>query len=410
MRLLYNLGIRLYYLNILLAAVFDVKAKKWITGRRGLYRKLSSGIDPDARYIWFHCASLGEFEQGRPVLEAIRKKKTGSKILLTFFSPSGYEIRKNYPGADYICYLPLDTRKNARTFLNEVSIEQAYFVKYEFWFHFIMELNKRNIPVYLVSARFRKNQIFFRRYGGWFRKLLSCFDQLFVQDDESGNLLAAHRVTHFKVSGDTRFDRVNEIKENAREIPVVKTFSGNGTVLIAGSIWPPDENLLCRYINEPGRNMKWILVPHEIRESHIRKLKQALQKKTLVYSELDDTGNAEADVLIIDAIGLLSSLYRYGKIAYIGGGFGRGIHNTLEAAAFGMPVIFGPRYGKFREAVELITAGAGFPVNDYENLRAVLDRLTGDPAILNASGKSAGDYVMSRLGATSLIVNATSHE
>ena len=405
MRILYNLGIRLYYLEILIASVFNLKARQWIRGRRAWIRKLASGIDPGSNYTWFHCSSLGEFEQGRPVLESIRSKRPDSKILLTFFSPSGYEIRKNYTGADHVCYLPLDTRKNARYFLDTVPITQAYFVKYEFWYHYLKNLNKRNIPVYLISAIFRKNQAFFKAYGRWYRKMLSCFDRLFVQDEESGKLLASFQINHFTVSGDTRFDRVYEIAEKVREIPVISRFAGSGPVVIAGSIWPPDEDLLCRYINESDHKWKFILVPHEIDNAHIQRLKQRLENKTLIYSRLDDI--SDASVLIIDTIGLLSSLYQYGRIAYIGGGFGKGIHNTLEAATFGIPVIFGPNYKKFREAKELVEAGAGYPIDDYETLRSSLNRFAGDPEMLLSSGKAARDYIISKTGATSSIVGTT---
>jgi 3-deoxy-D-manno-octulosonic-acid transferase len=407
MRLLYDLGIHLYHLGILTASLFNTKAKQWIKGRRGWMRSLASGIDPESDYIWFHCSSLGEFEQGRPVLEKIRGEKPGQKILLTFFSPSGYEIRKNYAGADHICYLPLDTPENARAFLNIIPIKQAYFVKYEFWYHFIRELKERNIPVFLISAIFRKNQFFFRRYGGWYRKMLSSYNRLFVQDAESGDLLSRHGINHFTVSGDTRFDRVYEIAEKVREIPEISKFAGSSPMVIAGSIWPPDEDLLCTYINGTDHAWKFILVPHEIDTAHILKLQHRLKKKTLVYSRLGNSDMNDARVMIIDIIGLLSSLYSYGEIAYIGGGFGKGIHNTLEAATFGMPVIFGPRYRKFREARELVDTGAGYPVQDFESLRSILDRFIDDEKMLKSSGKAARDYVNSKIGATSIILNST---
>ena len=407
MRLLYDLGIRLYHLLILCASLFNVKARKWIRGRKDLFSELSSGIDPGFKYIWFHCSSLGEFEQGRPVIEAIRREKPGTRILLTFFSPSGYEIRKNYAEADLICYLPLDTRRNARKFLDIIAVEQAYFVKYEFWYHFILELKQRSIPLYLISAIFRKNQVFFKGYGGWFRKMLLSFDHIFVQDEESRQLLSNRNITHVSISGDSRFDRVFEISEKVRNIPGLESFAGSGPTLVAGSTWPADEDLLCRYINESDRPLKWILVPHEIHASHIQRLKGNLTKETLIYSETGESDSMDAPVLIIDTIGLLSSLYRYGNLAYIGGGFGKGIHNTLEAATFGLPVVFGPRFHKFMEAKDLIQAGAGYPVQNYSDLKDILNRLFDDPAMLKTSGKSARDYVFSKLGASRMIVKST---
>ena len=407
MRLLYNPGIRLYCLGILTASVFNRKAAQWIRGRKGWRQKLRNGVTPGSEYIWFHCSSLGEFEQGRSVMEAIRKESPSKKILLTFFSPSGYEIRKNYPGADHIAYLPLDTRKNARDFLDTVRITQAYFVKYEFWFHFIRELNSRNIPVYLISAIFRKNQVFFRSYGRWYRKMLHGFKCIFLQDSESGELLKKYQITHFRVSGDTRFDRVYEIARNAVEIPTVKEFAGSHPVLVAGSIWPPDEELLCRFINETESDWKYILVPHEINPGHIQRLKQQITRPTLIYSEMEGETLPDAGVLIIDTIGLLSSLYRHGQLAYIGGGFGKGIHNTLEAATFGLPVVFGPRFDRFREAKELINSGAGHPVYDLASLRSILKRFFDKPGLLKTSGKAAEDYVNAKIGATSDIVNST---
>lgn len=407
MRLLYDLGIRLYYLGILAASLFNRKAGQWIRGRKGWRQELERGTDAGSEYIWFHCSSLGEFEQGRSVLEAIRKEFPSKKILLTFFSPSGYEVRKNYPGADHIAYLPLDTHKNARHFLDTVNITLAYFVKYEFWFHFITELNSRKIPTYLISAIFRKEQVFFRSYGGWYRKMLHGFDCLFLQDPASGELLKQHRITHFRVSGDTRFDRVHEIARNATEISLVKEFAGSQPVLVAGSTWPRDEELLCSFINETDSEWKYILVPHEINPAHIQKLKEQISKQTLIYSEMQAEALPDASVLIIDAIGLLSSLYRYGQIAYIGGGFGKGIHNTLEAATFGLPVVFGPRFDRFREAKELIQSGAGHPVHDLASLRSTLKRFFDKPELLKTSGKAAADYVNTKIGATSDIVNST---
>lgn len=407
MRLIYDFGIRIYYLLILIASLFNPKAKQWIRGRRGLFRRIAKEVDPAEPLIWFHCSSLGEFEQGRPVIEQIRKDRPGKKILLTFYSPSGYEIRKNYPGADHIFYLPLDTRRNANKFLELMSIEQAFFVKYEFWYHFLSGMRRSKIPVYLISARFRKNQVFFKWYGSWYRKILGKFDHLFLQQESSLELLGSIGIKHASISGDTRFDRVYEIAQNVSSDERFRTFCKNSTCVIAGSTWPADEEILCRYINESVRPVKWILVPHEIHPSHIQKLKHSLTKKTLIFTESGENDSMDAEVLIIDTIGLLSSLYQYGKLAYIGGGFGKGIHNTLEAATFGLPVIFGPRFNKFTEAKELVQAGAGYPVHDYAELKNILNRIFDDPELLKTSGKSARDYVFSKLGATRVIVNST---
>ncbi len=407
MRLIYDLGIRIYYLLILIVSIINPKAKQWIRGRMGLLRRIAKEVDPAEPLIWFHCSSLGEFEQGRPVIEQIRKESPGKKILLTFYSPSGYEIRKNYPGADHIFYLPLDTRRNANKFLELMTIEQAFFVKYEFWYHFLSGMHHNKIPVYLISARFRKNQVFFKWYGSWYRKILGKFDHLFLQQESSLELLESIGIKHASIIGDTRFDRVYEIAQNVSSDERFRTFCMNSTCAIAGSTWPADEEILCRYINESLRPVKWILVPHEIHVSHIQKLKHSLTKKTLIYTESGENDSMDAEVLIIDTIGLLSSLYQYGKLAYIGGGFGKGIHNTLEAATFGLPVIFGPRFNKFTEAKELVQAGAGYPVHDYAELKDILNRLFDDPELLKTSGKSARDYVFSKLGATRAIVNST---
>lgn len=407
MRLIYDLGIRIYYLLILVASLFNPKAKQWIRGRKGLFSRIAREVDPSEPVIWFHCSSLGEFEQGRPVIELIRRERPDKKILLTFYSPSGYEIRKDYPGADHIFYLPLDTRKNVKRFLDLITIEQAFFVKYEFWYHFLSTMHHNKIPVYLISGIFRKNQVFFKWYGSWYRKILGMFDHLFLQQKSSLELLGSIGIKHASVSGDTRFDRVFEIAQDVGSNERFSTFCKNSSCVIAGSTWPADEEILCRYINESGSSVKWILVPHEIHASHIQQLKHSITKKTLIYSESGENDSPDAEVLIIDTIGLLSSLYQYGELAYIGGGFGKGIHNTLEAATFGLPVIFGPRFNKFTEAKELVQAGAAFPVHDYAELKEILNRLFKDPEMLKTSGKIASDYVSSKLGASRLIVNST---
>jgi len=407
MRILYDLGIRLYYLLILLASPFNEKARQWIKGRKGLMKKIESTIDPALPLIWFHCSSLGEFEQGRPLIESIRKRDTGRNILLTFYSPSGYEVRKDYPGADFVFYLPLDTRRNARRFLSMLHIQKAYFIKYEFWYHLLTSLKDRNIPAYLVSGIFRKDQVFFRSWGKWFRKILASFDHLFVQQQSSLDLLERIGIQNVSLAGDTRFDRVRAIVQGIKKDSRFTAFTGSTFTIIAGSTWPQDEELLVRYINQTDRQIKWIIVPHEIHESGITRLSSQVHKKCQRYTSLTNSELSQTTVIIVDTIGILSSLYQYGKVAYIGGGFGKGIHNTLEAATFGLPVIFGPKYQKFQEAVDLVANAAAFPVHDYTAFDSVLSNLLDDPLLLSTSGESARKLVLENLGATEQILDLT---
>jgi 3-deoxy-D-manno-octulosonic-acid transferase len=405
MRLIYDLGIRIYYLLILAASLYSPKAKQWIRGRKGLWEKIAGTMNPELPVLWFHCSSLGEFEQGRPVIEKIRREMPGKRILLTFFSPSGYEVRKQYTGADYIFYLPLDTAGNARRFLDLVPVEQAFFIKYEFWYHFLSGLKERKIPVCLVSGIFRQKQVFFRWYGGWFRGILKGFDHLFVQQESSLQLLGSIGISRASVSGDTRFDRVWDISKGIAGDERFLRFAGRLPVIVAGSTWPGDEEILAKYINESGQTCRWIIAPHEIHENGIGRLEGMLRVPSLRYTELGDELPEGLQLIIVNTIGILSSLYRYASIAYIGGGFGKGIHNTLEAATFGKPVLFGPRYRKFQEAVDLKERGAAFPVSSYEELRSILDGLLNEPARLKSSGQAAEAYVKSMLGASSRIVD-----
>ena len=407
MRLLYDLGIRLYYLLILLVSLFNKKARQWIRGRKGLMKKIESTIDPALPLIWFHCSSLGEFEQGRPLIESIRKRDPGKNILLTFYSPSGYEIRKDYPEADFVFYLPLDTRKNARRFFSMLNIEKAYFIKYEFWYHLLTCLKDQNIPAYLVSGIFRKEQVFFRPWGKWFRKILVSFDHLFVQQQSSLDLLERIGIQNVSLAGDTRFDRVRAIVHGIKKDPRFTAFVDSTPTIIAGSTWPQDEELLVRFINNTDRPIKWIIAPHEIHESRINHLAVQLNKKYQRYTSLTDSDLPQTIVIIIDTIGILSSLYQYGKVAYIGGGFGKGIHNTLEAATFGLPVIFGPKYQKFQEAVDLVDTQAAYPIHDYASFDAILSNLLDDQLLLNTSGESARKLVLDNLGATEQILDLT---
>jgi 3-deoxy-D-manno-octulosonic-acid transferase len=404
MRYFYSAAIGLYGLGIFAASFFSPKARLWIQGRKKIFRQIGDSVKNE-RVIWMHAASLGEFEQGRPVMEEIRRRYPQSKILLTFFSPSGYEIRKKSSGADYVFYLPLDTQHNAIRFISLIKPSMAIFIKYEFWYHYLNQLHKAHVPVYLISGIFRPSQIFFRRYGKWFRKMLFFFDHLFVQNQESASLLKAISVTNVTVAGDTRFDRVRQIAASTREIPLAVRFKSDCICVVAGSTWPADENFLIRYINSCDEPVKFIIAPHEIHEEHIRRIIQELKKPFVRFSEAIDTPITEKQILIIDNIGLLSSLYRYGDIAYIGGGFGKGIHNILEAATFGLPVLFGPNYSKFSEAVELIRLGGAVSVSGMDEIQSHLARWLSDKAERLSAGAVAKEYVHRKAGATSVIVN-----
>jgi len=362
-------------------------------------------VDPDQPLTWVHCSSLGEFEQGRPVIEKIRKEYPEKKILLTFFSPSGYEVRKNYGEASHIFYLPLDTKRNVRKFLDLVTIEQAFFVKYEFWYHFLSGLKSRNIPAYLISGIFRENQVFFKWYGSWYLKILHMFKHLFVQQKSSLDLLSAQGIKHASVSGDTRFDRVYEITQKVGLDDRFQTFSNDSIVIVAGSTWPADEDIITRFMNESGLSCKWIIAPHEIHEQGIKRLVGQIPGRVQLYSGLSANELGKTDVIVIDSIGLLSSLYQYASITYIGGGFGKGIHNTLEAAAFGKPVVFGPNFSKFQEAKDLESRNAAFPVSGFEEFKSTLTLLIKDSELLKKTGNSAGEYVKSMLGASTHIVD-----
>ncbi|MBA4323464.1 MAG: 3-deoxy-D-manno-octulosonic acid transferase, partial [Odoribacter sp.] len=335
------------------------KASLWVAGRRDWSSKLKANIGSSENTIWFHCASLGEFEQGRPVMEMLKEKAPGTKIVLSFFSPSGYEIRKNYRVADFVCYLPADTPGNASEFISIIKPSLAIFVKYEFWNNYITELSKRNIPLYLVSGIFRADQHFFRWYGGFFRKILKKFAHIFVQDTRSADLLKGIGIEDITVAGDTRFDRVNQIAATASGLPVIEKFRGEEKLFLAGSSWKPDEEIIAGVINLNPGMMKWVLAPHEIGKSNIDRLVKLFHTEVVRYSEFKDE-SAEARVLIIDNIGTLSSAYRYADIAAVGGGFGKGIHNILEPACWGTPVLFGPNYNGFKEAADLISSGGAF--------------------------------------------------
>lgn len=399
----YNLGIHLYTGGVKMVSAFNEKAGAWVRGRRRLLDNLQSSITGD-KILWIHAASLGEFEQGRPVIEAVRERYPEYRILLTFFSPSGYEIRRNYKGADWVFYLPTDTPRNVRRFLDIVRPEAAIFIKYEFWLNYLSELSRRGIRTYIVSAVFRQDSIFFRPAGAPFRRALGAFDRLFVQDENSKILLQEIGIDKVSVAGDTRFDRVVKIAGAAGRLPVVEEFAGGcPSVLVAGSTWEPDEEILVRLINA-NPDVKFIVAPHEMDEKRIAKLMEAVEGGAVRYTRYEDTpGACGCRVLVVDVIGILSSVYGYGNYAYIGGGFGVGIHNTLEAAAFGLPVAFGPNYRKFREAVGLIEAGAARSVSSREELAEWFGELKTEDKRAAASA-AARDYVFSRCGATDVIL------
>ncbi len=405
MRFIYKIGLQLYFLLIILVAPFNIKARRWLRGRRGIWRKIRLRIKPGDKVVWVHCASLGEFEQGRPIIEEIRKTMPEKKILLTFFSPSGYELRKNYEGADCVTYMPLDTRLNAWLFMNLVKPEMAFFIKYDYWYYFLRTLKKKKIPAYLVSAKFRRDQVFFKWYGSWYRKVLGFFRILYVQNEESRRLLNVIGIKNVEVTGDTRFDRVYAISQRSVEYPWMETFAVGKKVIVAGSTWEKDENILIEYINNSGPDIRFILAPHEINERKLIRIIELIDHPTVRFTDNDKSSYRNAKVLIVDTIGHLSSLYRYGKIAYIGGGFGKGIHNILEAATYGLPVVFGPKYQKFLEAVEMIERKAAFSVNNYNDLKLTLDQLTGDEDLLISRSGLAKTYIESKLGATRTIID-----
>lgn len=404
---MYNIVIYIYLIGVAIASCFNKKVKKMWAGERQAIKVLREKVDPNARYIWFHAASLGEFEQGRPLMEYLRKTHPEYKILLTFFSPSGYEVRKNYEGADIICYLPLDTIRNARRFLRAIKPVMAFFIKYEFWYNYLHILQHRGVPTYSVSSIFRPDQIFFQWYGKGYGRVLKCFTHFFVQNIESKNLLAKLDIHDVEVVGDTRFDRVLQIKEASKQLPIVEKFTENTSkVFIAGSSWLPDEEVFLKYFNL-HKDWKLIVAPHVIGEDHLAQIFELLKGRRVVrYTEATEENVKDAEVLIIDCFGLLSSIYHYGTISYVGGGFGVGIHNVLEAAVWDIPVIFGPNNKRFQEAQGLIMAGGGFEINDYESFRDLMLRFETDEMFLQTSKKHAGEFVKGRAGATEKIMGS----
>ena len=465
---MYNIAIYIYLIGVAIGSLFNKKIKKMWRGEREAVDLLKEKVDPTAKYVWFHAASLGEFEQGRPLIEQLRATHPEYKILLTFFSPSGYEVRKNYEGADIVCYLPLDTIRNARRFLRAVHPVMAFFIKYEFWYNYLHILRHRGVPVYSVSSIFRPGQVFFKWYGRNYAKVLHCITHFFVQNEVSLQLLKGIGIDEATVVGDTRFDRVLQIKEQAKELPIVEAFKGingkrdackdnlsedackddlsedackrvlsedackedlsedackedlsenackedlseNGCkgckVFVAGSSWQPDEDIFIRFFNDHP-DWKLIIAPHVIGEDHLAYILDKLQMKAVRYTQATEQSAAEARCLIIDCFGLLSTIYRYGEIAYVGGGFGVGIHNVPEAAVWGVPVLFGPNNKRFQEAQDLLACKGSFEVTDYDSFNTIISRLISDDKFRHQCGEASANYVKSRSGATDIIMKS----
>ena len=417
---MYNVAIYLYLLGVAVCSLFSKKVRKMWKGERRAVRELRQKVDPEAQYVWFHAASLGEFEQGRPLIEELRRRHPQYKILLTFFSPSGYEVRKDYPGADIVTYLPLDTIANARRFLRAIRPVMAFFIKYEFWYNYLHILKHRHVPVYSVSSIFRPGQVFFRWYGSEYGRVLRCFTHFFVQNQVSKDLLAKLKITDVSIVGDTRFDRVLQIKQQAKVLPVIEQFKSSGKVFVAGSSWLPDEEIFIPYFLKEKPDWKLIIAPHKIDEDHLQQIEKLLEGRRVVrYTEMMKCQSpatnpqspltetpSEADVLIIDCFGLLSSIYRYADIAYVGGGFGVGIHNLPEAAVWGVPVFFGPNNQRFQEAQDLKECGGGVEIADYGDFRSKMEAFAGDPSKCEEAGRRAANYIKEKSGATEKVLTA----
>ena len=406
MNFLYNIAMAATGWGMHLASPWHHKAKLTVQGQARTIPYLKETLDSDGGYIWIHAASLGEFEQGRPLIEKIREEQPDAKILLSFYSPSGYEVRKNYDKVDAVCYMPVDTPRRVKEFLDVVKPKMAIFVKYEFWGNFLEQLKLRNVPTYIISSIFRPNQSFFKPWGGMFRKMLRCFTHLYVQDEESRVLLHGIGVDNVTVCGDTRLDRVLQIKAQAKEFPAIAAMTASDKpTLVMGSSWEPDEDIVIPYFNSHPE-MKLIIAPHEFDENRLEAMMSRIKRPVARYTKLETVGDvSQLDCMIIDCFGILSSLYRYGTIAYVGGGFGSGIHNVPEAAVYGIPVIFGPKHEKFREAVELNACGGGFAISNAHQCHEILDRLLSDSRALSEAGNAASNYIEAHTGATQQIYN-----
>jgi 3-deoxy-D-manno-octulosonic-acid transferase len=406
MKLLYQLSLYAYQWLIALVSPFNGKAKQFRDGRKNIFNNIALAMgNNSAPVAWFHCASVGEFEQARPVMELFKLKKPDYKICLTFFSPSGYELRKNYAGADWIFYLPVDSPANAKQFVDLVKPSIALFTKYEFWYFYLKTLHEKQIPMYSFSAIFREKQVFFKPYGAFYRRFLQYFDHIFVQDDTSLQLLQSIGVNKVSVAGDTRFDRVAEICANKKDIPLAQKFKGNRLCMVIGSSWPQDMEVLLPLMNNTTIKLKYIIAPHEIHASEITALMAQIGKKSIRFSEANENDIDQFEVLWIDNIGMLSSLYQYGEMAYVGGAFGKGLHNVLEPATFGMPVFFGPKYAKFNEAIQLIKVGGGFSISSSEALESMVKTMFQDGSYRNHVSQISRDYVLQHTGGSKLIVD-----
>ena len=406
MYFIYNILVLITSFVLKITAVFNKKIKLFVEGRTATFQKLKSVISENDEVIWFHCASLGEFEQGRPILEKLKEENPTYKLVLTFFSPSGYEVRKNYELADVICYLPIDTKSNAKNFLTIVHPKLVVFVKYEFWPNMLKELKIRSIKTILVSGIFRENQVFFKWYGGWMQKSLKAFEHFFVQDENSKKLLNSINFNNITVSGDTRFDRVYEITKQDNTLSFIEKFRNNKYTLVAGSTWKEDEELLVNYINKKAsEDEKFIIAPHNINLEEIATLKNSITKKVILFSEIKNQNISNYQVFIIDTVGILTKIYSYADIAYVGGGYTKsGVHNVLEPATFGIPIIIGPNYNKFNEAIELVNEEACFVVNDSKKLSVLLEKLFQFKQKREEAGKNALKYVIDKTGATTKIL------
>lgn len=404
MKFLYQLGINLAVLLLPVSRFFSPKMKLFVDGRKQSFAILENQIDKNQEYIWFHVASLGEYEQGLPVMEEIKAKYPEYKLLLTFFSPSGFEIRKSNKIANITIYLPLDTKQNAKRFLDLVQPKMVFFIKYEFWPNYLYELKNRNIPTYLISGIFRNNQLFFKWYGGFYRNALKSFNHFFVQNDASAQLLKSINFTNSTVNGDTRFDRVAQIVERVEPLDFIAEFKNNTTTIVIGSSWIDDENVYLHYLNN-SENVKFIIAPHNIKEEEITRLISKIDKKTIRYTNYKTKDLKDADVFVIDTIGILTQIYAYADIAYVGGAFKTGLHNILEPATYGTPVVIGPKYSKFQEAKDLVALGSCLVVNNTEELSAIFNRLISDDNYRNELGKKNREFVLKNKDATKVIMD-----
>lgn len=409
MLFLYNLIVFLAGIFLRIVALFSPKIKLFVEGRKNVFSVLEEKIKPEDRTIWFHSASLGEYEQGLPVIEKIKEKYPSHKIIVTFFSPSGYEVRKNNTVADVTIYLPLDTKNNAKRFLKAVHPELAFFIKYEFWLNYLNELEKNKIPTYLISGIFRDNQVFFKWYGGFYRNALTAFTYFFVQNEKSKQKVESLGFQNVIVSGDTRFDRVNAILERDNSLDYIEVFKDNQPVIVFGSSWPKDEALITEFINQADENIKFIIAPHNIKPDQISDLQSKITKSSVLFSEKDNKNLSQYNVFIIDTIGLLTKIYSYGTIAYVGGGFGNpGIHNILEPATFGIPIVIGPNYSNFAEAVSLVELKGCVVISDFQELKTAFDQLLTDKLFYKEKSEICRSFIQNNKGATETIMKVVS--